>query len=128
MLAEDLIVVVKGRLQRRDDGAIALNCMELSVPDLSEGLNGPLVITMQTHKATEAVVTELGDVLRTHRGKSEVRVHLQGDSRRGDHGPARASAGQPQPVTVRRPQGAARPDLPGQLIICRGLSSRRGDS
>ncbi|HSN35499.1 MAG TPA: OB-fold nucleic acid binding domain-containing protein, partial [Arthrobacter sp.] len=81
VLAEDLIVVVKGRLQRRDDGAVALNCMELSVPDLSEGLNGPLVITMQTHKATEAVVAELGDVLRTHRGKSEVRLHLQGDSR-----------------------------------------------
>ncbi|MFF1385421.1 DNA polymerase III subunit alpha [Arthrobacter sp. NPDC058288] len=81
VLAEDLIVVVKGRLQRRDDGAVTLNCMELSVPDLSEGLNGPLVITMQTHKATEAVVTELGDVLRTHRGNSEVRLHLQGDTR-----------------------------------------------
>jgi DNA polymerase-3 subunit alpha len=81
VLAEDLVVVVKGRLQRRDDGAVALNCMVLSVPDLSEGLNGPLVITMQTHKATEAVVTELGDVLRTHRGNSEVRLHLQGDTR-----------------------------------------------
>lgn len=81
VLAEDLIVVVKGRLQKRDDGAITLNCMELSVPDLSEGLNGPLVITMPTFKATEAVVTELGDVLRTHRGNSEVRLHLQGDTR-----------------------------------------------
>lgn len=80
VLAEDLIVVVKGRLQKRDDGAITLNCMELSVPDLSEGMNGPLVITMPTHKATEAVVTELGDVLRTHRGNSEVRLHLQGDT------------------------------------------------
>jgi DNA polymerase-3 subunit alpha len=81
VLAEDLIVVVKGRLQRRDDGAVTLNCMELSVPDLSQGTNGPLVITMPTHKATEAVVTELGDVLRNHRGNSEVRVNLQGDSR-----------------------------------------------
>jgi DNA polymerase-3 subunit alpha len=81
VLAEDLVVVVKGRLQRRDDGAVALNCMELSVPDLSEGTNGPLQISMPTHKATEAVVTELGDVLRNHRGNSEVRLHLQGDSR-----------------------------------------------
>ncbi|MDQ1057913.1 DNA polymerase-3 subunit alpha [Arthrobacter globiformis] len=81
VLAEDLIVVVKGRLQRRDDGAVTLNCMELSVPDLSQGTSGPLVITMPTHKATEAVVTELGDVLRNHRGNSEVRVNLQGDSR-----------------------------------------------
>ena len=81
VLAEDLIVVVKGRLQRRDDGAVTLNCMELSVPDVSEGTNGPLQISMPTHKATEAVVTELGDVLRNHRGNSEVRLHLQGDTR-----------------------------------------------
>jgi DNA polymerase-3 subunit alpha len=81
VLAEDLIVVVKGRLQKRDDGAITLNCMELSVPDISDSLNAPVVITMQTHKATEAVVTELGDVLRTHRGSSEVRLQLQGDTR-----------------------------------------------
>ncbi|MEE2569619.1 DNA polymerase III subunit alpha [Pseudarthrobacter sp. J64] len=81
VLAEDLIVVVKGRLQRRDDGAVTLNCMELSVPDLTEGTNGPVVITMPTHKATELVVTELGDVLRNHRGNSEVRLHLAGDSK-----------------------------------------------
>ncbi|MBT2521664.1 DNA polymerase III subunit alpha [Arthrobacter sp. ISL-28] len=81
VLAEDLIVVVKGRLQRRDDGAVTLNCMELSVPDLSQGTNGPLMITMPTHKATEAVVTELGEVLRNHRGNSEVRINLQGDTR-----------------------------------------------
>jgi DNA polymerase-3 subunit alpha len=81
VLAEDLIVVVKGRLQKRDDGAITLNCMELSVPDLSDNMNGPVIITMQTHKATEAVITELGEVLRTHRGTSEVRLLLQGDTR-----------------------------------------------
>jgi DNA polymerase-3 subunit alpha len=81
VLAEDLIVVVKGRLQKRDDGAVTLNCMELSVPDLSDNMNGPVIITMQTHKATEAVVTELGEVLRTHRGTSEVRLLLQGDTR-----------------------------------------------
>jgi DNA polymerase III subunit alpha len=81
VLAEDLIVVVKGRLQKRDDGAVTLNCMELSVPDLSDSVNGPVVITMPTYKATEAVVTELGEVLRTHRGNSEVRLHLQGDAR-----------------------------------------------
>lgn len=78
VLAEDLIVVVKGRLQRRDDGAVTLNCMELSVPDLSESVNGPVVITIPTFKATEAVVTDLRDVLRTHRGNSEVRLKLMG--------------------------------------------------
>ena len=81
VLAEDLIVVVKGRLQRRDDGAVTLNAMELSVPDVSEGVNGPVVITLPTHKATESVVTELRDVLRTHRGNSEVRLNLTGDTK-----------------------------------------------
>ena len=81
VLAEDLIVVVKGRLQRRDDGAVTLNAMELSVPDVSEGVNGPVVITLPTHKATESVVTDLRDVLRTHRGNSEVRLNLTGDTK-----------------------------------------------
>ena len=76
ILAEDLIVVVKGRLQRRDDGAITLNAMELTVPDLSDGHSGPVVISMPNHKATERVVTALGDVLQTHPGTTEVQLRL----------------------------------------------------
>ncbi len=76
VLAEDLIVVVRGRLQRRDDGAVTLNAQELTVPDLSEGHSGPVVISMAHHKATETAVEALGDVLRTHPGTSEVRIRL----------------------------------------------------
>jgi len=79
VLAEDLIVVVRGRLQRRDDGAVTLNAQELTVPDLSEGHSGPVVISMATYKATETVVTQLGDVLRTHPGTSEVQIRLNGN-------------------------------------------------
>ncbi|MEA5456898.1 DNA polymerase III subunit alpha [Sinomonas sp. JGH33] len=78
ILAEDLIVVVKGRLQRRDDGAVTLSCMELTVPDLSQAGTGPVVISMPTHKATERVVTRLGEVLKTHPGHSEVQLRLHG--------------------------------------------------
>ncbi|WP_422387535.1 DNA polymerase III subunit alpha [Arthrobacter sulfonylureivorans] len=76
VLAEDLIVVVRGRLQRRDDGAVTLNAQELTVPDLSDGHSGPVVISMASFKATESVVTALGDVLRTHPGTTEVQVRL----------------------------------------------------
>ncbi|WP_298252890.1 DNA polymerase III subunit alpha [uncultured Arthrobacter sp.] len=76
VLAEDLIVVVRGRLQRRDDGAVMLNAQELTVPDLSGGHSGPVVISMAQHKATETAVTALGDVLRTHPGTSEVLIRL----------------------------------------------------
>ncbi|WP_294566522.1 DNA polymerase III subunit alpha [Arthrobacter sp. MSA 4-2] len=79
VLAEDLIVVVRGRLQRRDDGAVMLNAQELTVPDLSEGHSGPVVISMAQHKATEAAVTALGEVLRTHPGTSEVQIRLNGN-------------------------------------------------
>ena len=78
VLAEDLIVVVRGRLQRRDDGAVTLNAQELTVPDLSDGHSGPVVISMASFKATESVVTALGDVLRTHPGTTEVQVRLNG--------------------------------------------------
>ncbi|MGF9662966.1 DNA polymerase III subunit alpha [Arthrobacter crystallopoietes] len=76
ILAEDLIVVVRGRLQRRDDGAVTLNAQELTVPDLSDGHSGPVVISMASFKATETMVSSLGDVLRTHPGTTEVQVRL----------------------------------------------------
>ena len=78
VLAEDLIVVVKGRLQKRDDGAVTLNAMELTVPDLSEGLSGPLVISMPEHKANEQVLLALKSILGDHRGNTEVKMHLAG--------------------------------------------------
>jgi DNA polymerase-3 subunit alpha len=79
LLAEDLIVVVKGRVQRRDDGSITLSAQELRIPDIVEdGGTGPVVLSLPTHKATEPVVKQLGEVLRNHPGQSEVRVKLQG--------------------------------------------------
>lgn len=79
VLAEDLIVVIKGRFQRRDDGAISISAQEMTIPEISEdGLAGPVVISMQSHKATEDVVTQLGNVLQTHPGNTEVRVKLAG--------------------------------------------------
>ncbi|MCO1339221.1 DNA polymerase III subunit alpha [Kocuria polaris] len=79
VLAEDLIVVIKGRFQRRDDGAISISAQEMTIPEISEdGLAGPVVISMQSHKATEEVVSRLGNVLQTHPGNTEVRVKLAG--------------------------------------------------
>lgn len=80
ILAEDLIVTVKGRLQKRDDGSTTLNAMELTVPDVSDDGSGPVVISIIEHKATESVITALGDVLGTHPGTSEVRLQLTGSS------------------------------------------------
>lgn len=78
VLAEDLICSVKARFQKRDDGSISLSAMELTVPEVNpDGHAGPVKISLLEHKATEKTVSALADVLRNHRGDSEVRLYLE---------------------------------------------------
>ncbi len=82
-LVNDSIVVVKGRVNQRDDG-VALHAVSMFSPDLGQSLGaGPLVISVPEFRATTDVVTALGDVLIRHAGGSEVRLKLvKGDSAR----------------------------------------------
>ncbi len=74
MLSEDAIVVVRGKLDRRED-APKLVAMEISVPDLSEAARGPVVVRMPVNRCVPPVVERLKEVLATHPGLTE--VHLQ---------------------------------------------------
>ena len=74
-LAEDTVVVVRGRLDRRDE-APKLVAMEMSLPDLSEGPRGPVVISLPTARCTPPVVERLKEVLATHPGPTEVHLRL----------------------------------------------------
>ncbi|GAA3744451.1 DNA polymerase III subunit alpha [Leifsonia bigeumensis] len=82
-LVNDSIVVVKGRVNQRDDG-VALHAVSLFSPDLGQSLGaGPLVISVPESRATTDVVTALNDVLIRHSGDNEVRLKLvKGDSAR----------------------------------------------
>ncbi|NUR05812.1 MAG: DNA polymerase III subunit alpha [Nocardioidaceae bacterium] len=75
LLNEDAIVTVKGRLSRSKDQP-ELHGQEVSVPDLSDGPSGPVVITMPSTRCTMPVVEQLKDVLGTHPGTTEVRLRL----------------------------------------------------
>jgi DNA polymerase-3 subunit alpha len=75
VLAEDLVVVVKGRVNRRDD-VPTIYAMELSLPDLDEGDRGPVVVSMAVARCTPPVVERLKDVLSTHPGPTEVHLRL----------------------------------------------------
>jgi len=79
-LAEDAVVVVRGRLDRRED-VPKLVAMELNLPDLSEGPRGPVVISLPTVRCTPPVVERLKEVLATHPGATEVHLRLQAASR-----------------------------------------------
>ena len=74
-LREDLVCVVRGRLNRRDD-VPTLYASEMSLPDLSDGPRGPVVIAMPVTRCTPPVVGRLKDVLATHPGVTEVHLRL----------------------------------------------------
>jgi DNA polymerase-3 subunit alpha len=77
-LVEDAVVFVKGRLDKRED-VPRLVAMELMVPDLSAaGSNAPVVLSIPALKVTPPMVSRLGEILRNHKGDSEVRIKLQG--------------------------------------------------
>src|ERR1044072_8879472 len=54
-LAEDAVVLVKGRLDRRDD-VPKLIAMEMTLPDLSEGPRGPVIISLPVARCCSPVV------------------------------------------------------------------------
>ncbi|MEU9024385.1 DNA polymerase III subunit alpha [Actinomadura sp. NPDC048394] len=81
LLAEDAILIVKGKLDRREDVAKII-AMEVTQPDLTitEG-TGPLSVTLPLGRCTPPTVSRLKEVLITHPGTSEVHLHLQNGPR-----------------------------------------------
>jgi len=80
LLAEDAVVVVKGKLDRREDEA-KLVAIEVSRPELAQAPRGPVLLRMDATRCTEPVVASLHDVLRSHPGLTEVHLHLMSGPR-----------------------------------------------
>jgi DNA polymerase-3 subunit alpha len=76
LLRPDLICVVRGRLNRRDD-VPTLYAMELTLPDVSEAPRGPVVISLPPTRLTPPVAAQLKDVLADHPGITEVHLRLE---------------------------------------------------
>jgi DNA polymerase-3 subunit alpha len=80
-VAEDAIVLLKARVNRRDD-RVSLIVNDLAVPDLSAGAPGapgaPVKVSMRTELCTPQRVSKLKDVLANHPGTSEVHLALVG--------------------------------------------------
>jgi DNA polymerase-3 subunit alpha len=75
VLAEDLVVVVRGRVNRRDD-VPTIYAQELTLPDLETENTGPVVVSLPVARCTPPMVAELKDVLSTHPGGTEVHLKL----------------------------------------------------
>jgi len=80
-LVEDTVVLVRGKLDLRDD-VPKLIALELSLPDLSSGgARGPLTVSVTSARCTPDLVERLRDTLAGHPGTTEVRLQLVGPTR-----------------------------------------------
>ncbi|TDC36428.1 DNA polymerase III subunit alpha [Micromonospora sp. 15K316] len=80
-IAEDAIVVVKGRVDRRDDTP-RIMAMDMSMPDVSTtATNKPVTLTIPVTRCTPPLVERLKETLVLHPGDAEVHVKLLNGSK-----------------------------------------------
>jgi DNA polymerase III subunit alpha len=90
-VAEDLIVLVKARVTKRDD-RISLIANDLVVPELAQpggsagggqpGAGQPVTVSMLAARCSPERVAQLKDVLARHPGSQEVRLSLVNGGRK----------------------------------------------
>ena len=80
-LAEDTVVTVKGRVQKRDE-ELKFIAMDISIPELNTGgQRGPLQVSIQAARCTAPLVDRFKQVLASYPGTTEVRLQLIGSER-----------------------------------------------
>ena len=80
VLAEDQVVVLRGRVRRRDD-TMQLQAMEVTLPDMTAVADAPVVVSMQVSRCIPPVVEKLREILCTHPGVTEVHLRLTSPGR-----------------------------------------------
>src|SRR6476659_653135 len=76
LLAEDAVVLVKGRVARSED-RLSLHAQQVVVPDLSVSADkGPVQVSIAASRCTPPVVGRLRDVLQAHPGTTAVHLKL----------------------------------------------------
>ncbi len=74
-LTEDRVVVIRGRFSRTDE-QVRFTAMEMSMPDISGGPTGPLLISLPAVQVTPPIVERMKEILKSHPGKREVHLHV----------------------------------------------------
>lgn len=74
LLNDDAILLMKVRIEKRDDEGPRVAALEVSVPDISAGYSGPVNIYIPETRVNAAVMDSLRQILSAHPGTTE--VHL----------------------------------------------------
>ncbi len=81
LLVDDSVIIVRARVDRSDDDGVRLVALEITQPDLSEAVSGPVRVTMAASRCIPPLVERLRDVLSGHPGTTEVHLHLSGGAK-----------------------------------------------
>ena len=82
-LIEDRIVVVRGRIDKKDKEEIPrVTAIDLSIPDINQAPIGPLIIRLDAQRCTPPVVDRMKEILRSHPGTREVHLRIEGMDRK----------------------------------------------
>jgi DNA polymerase-3 subunit alpha len=74
-LADDVVVTVRGRVDKRDD-TVTFNASEVTIVEGLDATAPPLHIRMPMHSITEFRMAQLKKILRDHPGDSRVILHV----------------------------------------------------
>jgi len=80
VLAEDQVVVIRGRVRRRDE-TMQLQAIEVSLPDVSAVADAPVTVSMSVARCTPPLVERLREILASHPGVIEVHLRLTSPGR-----------------------------------------------
>ena len=75
MLTQDIVAVVRGRVNARDD-TVSIYAEDLTIPELTDGPRGPVVLTLDYARATNGRIEEVKQVLSQHPGSTDVQIKL----------------------------------------------------
>jgi DNA polymerase III subunit alpha len=76
-LADDTVVTVKGRIDRRDEARIGFMAQEITVlENLDTSTNAPLHLRVPAASLSELKIHQLRRILRDHPGESPVYLHV----------------------------------------------------
>jgi DNA polymerase-3 subunit alpha len=76
-IADDLVVAIKGKINRRDGGSLSVVVSDMAILDVAESAAGrPVVLQLKETFITDDRMGRLREVLETHRGKIEVHVRV----------------------------------------------------
>ena len=81
LLIDDSVVIVRARVDRSDDDGVRLVALEITQPDLSEAVSGPVRVSMAAARCIPPLVERLKEVLAGHPGTTEVHLHLTGGAK-----------------------------------------------